>query len=300
MSLIFAVITTFRPTQCLPINVAKIAEQVDGVIIVDDGDSNDNKKKLGEWFSGESKVTIISQPENLGIAAALNTGMRKAIELGAEWVITLDDDSTPVEDLVPALMAQWADCAQSYRVGIIAAKWGAGQPDRNENLSSAKPVAVKTLITSGCLMKTSIYKETKGFREEFFIDSVDFDMCLQLKEKGYSAIEIQTTGILHTLGTETTKRLPGLTIHSTNHAPFRRYYAMRNSLTLMKEQLFQDPLFAIKGCVWWIITILKILIVEKNRRKKLKAMWAGAKDFLKGKYGKIDSKLAKAISTTEL
>jgi rhamnosyltransferase len=83
-------------------------------------------------------------------------------------------------------------------------------------------------ITSGNLVKISVFKEVNYFEDKLFIDSVDFDFCFKLKEKGYILIEATSAKLLHSCGSAAEKRLLFFKTGYTNHNYLRRYYTTRN------------------------------------------------------------------------
>ena len=57
------------------------------VIVVDDGSGDDTAK-----VSLAEGAQVIRHPVNLGQGAALQTGITRALETGADWIVTLDAD----------------------------------------------------------------------------------------------------------------------------------------------------------------------------------------------------------------
>ena len=285
---IIAVVTTFAPEEDLRTNIARVATQVRHVVIVDDGASASNREKLAAWFGNNPDVTVVSLDKNSGIAVALNTGVKIAKSMGADAVLTLDDDSLIGLHLVEGLVRHFERLSLSMRVGLIAAGWSDGGvvPDLAE-IEGASSRIVRNLITSGCLMPVAAFDAAGGFREDFFIDSVDFDMCFRMRRAGYQSVSVNFIGVMHQLGEPRSRRFFGFKIESTNHSPLRRYYAVRNSMVLAAEHLFDDPAYALAVPVWWTLTLGKILVVEHDRPKKLSLMLRGLVHAVVGRTGKL-------------
>ena len=80
-----AVIPAFRPDDGLLRGVRSLSPQVEAVIIVDDGSPAGSADLLDSAVA--TGVEVIRSTSNLGIAAALNTGIRLALERGADFVL---------------------------------------------------------------------------------------------------------------------------------------------------------------------------------------------------------------------
>jgi rhamnosyltransferase len=88
----------------------------------------------------------------------------------------------------------------------------------------------------------------------------------------------------HTLGNLRSSKLFFLRFQPTHHAAIRRYYMTRNRLYVMKAY----PSFIPEELWAWIKDMIKLLIFEKKRIKKIVYMSKGLADFLIGKYGQVD------------
>ena len=69
-------------------------------ICVDNGSSDGSDLLVGERFPG---VELIRTGANLGFAGGNNAGIRRALELGADWVLLLNNDATAEPGLASAL-----------------------------------------------------------------------------------------------------------------------------------------------------------------------------------------------------
>lgn len=280
-----AVITTYRPGAALMQCVHSIRPQVSRIIIVDDGDSQDNVAKLHTWFEGNEAITILHQPKNLGIAAALNRGVEQARKHGHKWLLLLDDDTIPNSDMVSRLCWHLSQLQSQERIGCLGMSW------HREKVSAANdclPIwrEKRGIITSGSLFPLAAYDAVGGFSEEFFIDCVDYDFCLRLRKHGYRIIKILECGFQHSLGVSKQHRLLGFTIDTYSHDPQRLYYLFRNSVVLALEYVCADPLYTcavVKGLAG---KILEQMLWETQRKRRFKALFSGICDGLRHRLGK--------------
>jgi len=288
---ICAIITTYRPESCLVQCVKKLLSQVAEIIIVDDGDSETNVENLGRWFKGMSKVTLSHQTTNSGIAAALNVGVNIAQERGYEWVVTFDDDSIPDNDMVKRLCGHLARIEGTQPVGVIGMKRAAYNCSTATLSRATSPAWLdkRGIITSGSLFSLRTYEAIGRFREEFFIDSVDYDFCMKARANGFRVIQVQEYGFKHSLGQNERFKLGSFIIETVSHSPTRLYYDFRNSTVLATEYFWRDPLFACATALSQFKTFMRIVLLQRNKCKKLHAIMRGYTDAVKGQLGKIES-----------
>lgn len=287
---ICAIVTTYRPELYLVECVRRLVPQVAEIIIVDDGASEANVEKLSQWFDGVAKVTLWHQPANSGIAAALNIGVKIAQERGYEWVVTLDDDSIPDSDMLERLCEHLSQIGGLRPVGIIGMSRAPRNCTTQTHERTTSPVCLdkRGIITSGSLFSLQTFVLVGPFREEFFIDSVDYDFCMRVRAKGLRVIQVQEYGFKHSLGQNERFQLGIFTFNSESHSPARLYYASRNSTILAAEYFLRDPLFTFALVLSQFKTVMRIMFLQKNKRMKLIAIIRGLVAVLKQKMGKIE------------
>lgn len=257
-----------------------IRNQVDYIILIDN-----SEKTTVDFDKNDKKIYYVKNEENLGIAKALNIGCNFAIELNANWVLTLDQDSTPSKTLISEL------CSVVYEnmdnnVAAVGPKFKFFENEIVE--VEAITNEVDTLITSGCLMSLSAYKKVGGFKESLFIDSVDIEFCFNLRKKGYKIFQNNGVLLSHNIGNSAFHvKLFGKKIMTvTNHNYIRQYYIARNSLKVFSEYKEIFPKEAKKLKYRWLKQVVSVIFFEKNKLKKIKSIFLGIKDYKRGIYGK--------------
>ncbi len=68
-------------------------------------------------------VDVIRNKRNLGIAAALNQGVQWAKEQGYAWVLTLDQDSVVMPDIVETLSKVYEEFPQKEKLAVIGSNY---------------------------------------------------------------------------------------------------------------------------------------------------------------------------------
>ena len=71
------------------------------LILIDDGSQDDPQSDLKiQNLLGDARVVLLSHPENLGVAAARNTGVEWCRQQGIEILIMIDSDCEPLSNFV--------------------------------------------------------------------------------------------------------------------------------------------------------------------------------------------------------
>lgn len=283
---IIAIIVTFNIGDKFSRCYNSIKGQVGRIIIVDNGSDKETIDYLNK-IENEDDNIIIYNKENLGIATALNIGVKKAIEIGATWVITLDNDSKATPKMIENMVNQYNNLSNDEKEKIVSLFPEYIEEAFNEEIKNEKIGYdfVLTEITSGNLIKTSIYEEIGFYREDFFVDYVDIEFSLRLAKYEYKQIKVKNSFLLHNLGDSTKKSFLGKDLIMTNHSPLRRYYLTRNSLYVWKEYISNFKVFVIKDIAYFFYKLILILFFEDLKKQKIKMMYKGTLDFIKNKKG---------------
>lgn len=265
-------------------NINAIIDQVDYVILADNGSSN--KDLFPQAFPVSDKIVTIYSPENRGIAWALNRIFEKAVNLDAAWVLTLDQDSVCPPDIVRDYRTYLASQgSRSEDISDPAEHIGILCPtivDKNAGIIEGghpDPRPTKRCITSGALTSCRGWIAIHGFDEKMFIDGVDFDYCDRLWHAGYQVIRIGSIHLTHELGHMTTHRFLFSTVKVQNHSALRKYYIVRNRFYLSRKQ--GKPL-AVLGSFCFVIKFsATILLYEQDKKAKMHAVFRGVRDGLR-------------------
>jgi GT2 family glycosyltransferase len=92
---IAAVVVTYNRRDQIGVTLPRLlGEQVDHVIVVDNGSTDGTR----EWLAGvdDPRLVLLLPGENLGGAGGFEQGMRLAVErFDPDWIVVLDDDARP-------------------------------------------------------------------------------------------------------------------------------------------------------------------------------------------------------------
>lgn len=306
-----AVVAAFEPDGELLEVVEQALAQCDSVIVVDDGSpsrSTGATAAVGAVLAAcaAAGARVIEQPENAGIASALNAGIREARRLGARYVLTLDQD-THIESgyvtkalnhlaLAGSVGADAAMVSPSLINDDVAPFWFA---DKGLTLAFEP-------IQSGLLIPCTVFDTIGLFEEDLFIDCVETEFYLRARAHGMQALVVPGTRIRHRLGRTASwvppwplrpillrGRGPGATIEFTEHPPFRNYYISRNRLVLYRRYARAEPLWCAVSVAKDTLIRGRAMLIGTQRPARIRLSVAGVRAALAGDTGKIPDGLVR-------
>ncbi len=283
-----AVVVSFNPPAGLEQRLRSSLSQCARLILVDNGSSA--APALTDL--PEDRVLRLDNPVNLGIAAALNQGVREAAASGHPYALLLDHDSEPRPGMVCALreaLRGSPGCVvcvpqiEYSHAAIGSSRWpqtadGARWRFRFVRADAMPgPTPVDLAISSGMLIDVARFLELGGFDESLFIDLVDTEFCLRLRQHGYRVIAQPAARLSHALGAPTHHRLLGrFSVFPTHHSAFRHYHLARNRIILGRRYARRFPSWLIYEWLGAAKLMLKVLLYESQRPAKFWAALRGS------------------------
>lgn len=209
------------------------------IVIVDNGSTDGSVPDIRREFPA---ATVLETGQNLGFTGGNNVGIRYAIEHGADYVYLLNNDTTVEPDALAALVA----AAQSQpQAGLLAPIiyeyypprpiWFAGSRMElsrgaawHDNSRVPEPTDAPYEIpwATGCamLVPAPLMRELGGFDDRYYLSVEDVDLCVRVRKAGRTICAVPAARIYHK-GGRSGQRMSGI----------RNYYAVRNSLLLMRK-----------------------------------------------------------------
>jgi len=270
---VLAVIVSFNGGSKLQATVDALQSQVSHIHIVDNA-SGEATSSILKGLEARPGISVTWLPENRGIGAALNLGVAFARAGGYTWVLTMDQDSQADPGMVHAFQAviRQTPSLTCLTPSLVVH----GQPGK------AHDEEVPYAITSGNLVKLTLFDTVGLYNEAFFIDCVDFDFCLRLRAKGHRIVRVGQARLHHELGDPQPTQRPFSRFY-TQHSPLRRYYMFRNFIYLWISHFKLFPLFLSKLLVAHLILFILIIFYDPSRYIAYIAIFKGIGDAIKNK-----------------
>lgn len=256
-------------------------------ILVVDNHSTDQSAEMLRLHCPD--VELIETGANLGFAGGNNIGIRRALELGAEFVWLLNNDAVPAPDALEALVKALsttpeAACATSkiyymhdpQKIWFAGGAWskgclrlrqqGAGQIDTGQ-FDRIREIGSVT----GCSMLVpAAMIHIIGFLDErYFLYWEDTDWSARAVTKKYKLLFVPDSHVWHKVSAT-------IESHSTRHY----YYFTRNGLHFCRKY---D-----RTALPWLLLYLVVDVTVgavKGNTEMLGGFLKGCADFLRGRYG---------------
>lgn len=298
--MIYAVIVTYNRKNLLLENLNMLKKQtlfIDRILIVDNCSTDGTYEALfvNGWL-GNGQLEYIKTQTNIGGAGGFYTGIKKAYESGADWIILMDDDgraanSSTFSKLFLAATSKYQNNTADRKIFInsLVCKDDllSFKLARMYTVNEAVESAVDGIIDgeanpfNGTLISRELV-ETIGFpNKDFFIkgDEVDY------KERAISAGAYVGTVVdsryIHPRPEVHEKKVFGFYVPFFVEAPWKEYYAARNFTYVYKRNKhYKAILFELI-----FVKTLAIFSFPCSKIKTLKMMLRGVRDGWRGKLG---------------
>lgn len=273
------VITLYNPGKSYFKRFNELLDIFEFVYIYDNTESsNKYQEELRELIGN---VEYNANYLNEGVAIAYNKGCCFAKKNNCSHVLFFDQDSEfqidELKEFIKIINDRNEPSVAAYSPNIIC---DYVRPEKY--LNKTEQEYRNWVITSGSLISLEAYNKTKGFDENLFIDLVDTDYSMAVKRLGYSLIQLPRPIMYHSLGE--VKTIMGIKIYQ--HSPLRNYYMFRNRIYLQNK--VNNNHFSANLVLKSIKHILKIILLEDGKLRKIKAIYLACKDYRLGRMGKSE------------
>jgi rhamnosyltransferase len=289
---ICAAVVTFFPEPESAEHLRALAPQVGRILVIDNGSPPESLEPI-ESAARTIAVSVVRLGSNLGIATALNTGLRLAASQGFRWLATFDQDSRATESMLEEMAKALAAFPERDRVGLVAPlhqdrRVGITVSDGRHEEAGPGWNVIRTTMTSGNLVNIAAAQAVGGFDESLFIDYVDHEFCLRLRRRGYRILEATRAVLDHALGNLEMRSLGMARMGVTHHPALRRYYITRNRMLVWRGYWRSEPAWVLRDMRRFLSESAGIVLFEKDAAAKVRMTLRGIRDASRNLRGAFD------------
>lgn len=280
-----AVIVTYHPDAEMLEHMSTVLAQVQGLVVVDNGSNDD---ELGPLHAARSALGfhLIENGENLGIAEALNQGVRWARSDGYPWVILFDQDSIITDGFIGQMFGAWKSRPDRERVASIHPRYVDPTTGVELHVPRADDGSPIFPMTSGALMPVWVFDKIGWFASEYFIDVVDWEYTFRIRAAGLLVADSSHAKLSHSPGDPSKIAILGCTVQHSQHNSMRHYYISRNCIAFYRKYLFSFPVWILWAVYRQLHRTAICLIADENRGRQFRSFLRGTWDGLTGRMGK--------------
>lgn len=267
-------------------------------IVVFDNASTDGSPDL--IASRFPDVLLMRREANVGFTGANNAGIQCLVELGADYIWVLNNDTTVERDCLEQFMRLDGSID---RLGAFGAKilhadppntiWYAGARlnpltfraphdgvGRPRSSGEVQPCEVDFVTGCSMLIPRRAIEQVGLFDHRYFAYNEDFDWCLRAKRHGLKLVYAPQAVVYHRVSASLTRNALGRA--GGTAAPLAYYLTTRNFLWTVRKH--GSPLQVLTATTIRFVQLLAVSagMLSLGRFEKLSAVWRGVRDGLGG------------------
>ncbi len=206
-----------------------LRDQVDWLIVVDNSVSPAMQEQVKlQCATSPVPYVLLQNGENMGTARGFNAGARTAKSQGCETVFFLDGDAIVSPNFFRSQIAMLADIESKngIRVGVLTSIVSDDAPSMAPPSLARAWSPVRSVITSGSLLRISTFESAGEFNERLFVEGVDFDFSRRLRASGYVLARVNRVLVRQPFGRP-------LTADSSRVRALERLYAVYHYIAIL-------------------------------------------------------------------
>jgi rhamnosyltransferase len=281
-----AIVVTFHPTTEHLQNLARIRAQVDVLVVVDNASTASELPAI-RCAARDLDFKLIENGKNLGIAAALNLGIKEAQKRQCRWVALFDQDSELTDGFMATMIAEFQRYSHERNILQIVPRYRDPKTGAERPVSHFDDGGVFLAITSGSLFPIEAFEKCGLFQENLFIYCVDDDYSLRIRKQGFFIGLSRDAVLLHQSGHPSSRKLFGKTISTKNYRPEVRYYYARNKVWILRRYGRTFPRLIVPTLRELVTIPLRIALMEEASWQKIRLFTHGLLDGMIGRMGPL-------------
>jgi GT2 family glycosyltransferase len=181
-------------------------------LVVDNGSQDGSLERIVASFP---EVAVLPLGSNHGFSAGVNRGIELALARGAEYVLLLNNDSRPAEDMLE-LLVSFAEAQPACglaspsiyqidhpeRFWVVGGRWTIYgiMHEGWDTLDSGQyvgPTRFDIVFGTALLIRRAVLERIGNFDERFFVYYEDADFSLRARRAGFSAFVVPQARLWH-------------------------------------------------------------------------------------------------------
>lgn len=288
-------------------SVSRIAYSNYRIVVVDNASEDDSIEQIR---AAHPSVDLLELQKNWGYAEGNNIGTKYALELGAEYVFVLNNDTL----LAPDMLSELIRVAESRpEIGMVGPKmYSIDPPDTLFSLGSfilwekgdllhrglfepagkyqdiVDPEPVDFIVGCGVLVKRSLIEKVGGFNPDYYLNYEDVEWGLRAKRMGFEVWVVPKAVMWHKVSASLGLASPANTYYMTRNALiFFWRNAPRRSRFLSITSILARTVRTVGA--WTLKEKYRTPIFRRKRNANLYAL----RDFFLGRFGEMGPEVAK-------
>ena len=259
-----------------------VLEQVNHIIIIDNKSNSESVKNLISIQRRNSKnVTLVLNAENYGLAKAQNQGIKLASKRKHKWILFLDQDSIMEFNMIEKFLSHHQKNKTIKFMGpkiveqniikenkyFIQNKYHFLRRKTIKEIDNFNDIFV--IISSGSLIHIDVFKKIGLFRDDFFIDYIDFEFSVRARLNDFQISLVKDAILYHKQGNHSSHNLLFMKIDCHNYNHLRRYTIARNRIYYIRTFFYNVPFLLLNEIGYISFDFLRVLFFEKNKVNKI-------------------------------
>lgn len=261
-------------------------------VVVDNGSKDGSPDAVREHHP---RAVLIETGENLGFAEGNNVGMRHAIELGADYVLLLNNDALAAPDAVSTLVETarekpaagalcplivfadpedkvwYAGARYDARLPYNGRQEGYGQP---ATVIATEPYPTGRLSGAAVLVPVRVLERVGLLAADLFLHMEDVEWSLRMRAAGFGLWVVPAARVVHRVSIASGGE------HSTTIA----YFALRNTLAVGDRHGPGGARGRLRRAAILMVHVAHARRAER-RLENLRALFEGWRDYRAGRMG---------------
>lgn len=288
--------------------IERALAELDGVVVVDNNTEARWVQEVALTVKRHSSaptlgqvakpVTLTQVGKNLGLAAAYNIAVDRARESGFQAVLLLDQDSVLLPGVRRELLTAFRTLSSRYRIGAMSClnkervesssnEWIKAVDRvrtglfgrRSPALKSEPLVEIPTFTNSGTMIPASALDRAGQFNENLFVDAVDYDYSLRLREYGLRIFLSRRAGVSHRMGHQVSRSLAGSEVSLRSYPPSRTYHIVKDTLTFGRYWMRRYPREVVGILITTMLSTAGAILLLPDHTRRCENVLSALRDF---------------------